>query len=72
MLQGEVLVGKGLGAVDTGAARAVAVEEVAALAHEVGDLPPVSSRGLYLRMGGATSGALREREHTIRWNLEPL
>ncbi len=35
---GKVLVGKGLGPVDADGAGAVAVEEVAALAHEVGDL----------------------------------
>jgi len=38
VLEGEVLVCEGLGAVDAGAARAVAVEEVATLAHEVFDL----------------------------------
>ncbi len=38
MLDGKVLVGEGLGAVDAGGAGAVAVEEVAALAHEVFDL----------------------------------
>ena len=38
MLQGEVLVGERLGAVDARRAGAVAVEEVAALAHEAGDL----------------------------------
>ncbi len=38
MFEGEVLVVKGFGAVDGGAARAVAVEEIAALAHEVFDL----------------------------------
>lgn len=38
VLDGEVLVGEGLGAVDAGGAGAVAVEEVAALAHEVFDL----------------------------------
>lgn len=35
MLEGEVLVGKGFGAVDAGGARAVTVEEVAGLEHEV-------------------------------------
>ena len=44
VLQREVLVGEGLGAVDGGAAGAVAVEEVAALDHEVGDLRVGSSR----------------------------
>ena len=38
MLQLEVLVFKLLGAVDAGRPSAVAVEEVAALAHELGDL----------------------------------
>jgi hypothetical protein len=38
VLQREVLVGEGLGAVDAGRAGAVAIEEVAALAHEVADL----------------------------------
>ena len=38
VLQGEILVGKGLGAVDAGRACAVAVEKIAALAHEAGDL----------------------------------
>ena len=42
MLEGEVLVGEGLGAVDAGRARAVAVEEVASLEHEGGDLESVS------------------------------
>ena len=38
VLQREVLIGEGLGAVDAGRAGAVAVEEVAALAHEVANL----------------------------------
>jgi len=38
VLEDKVLVGKRLGTVDARGARAVAVEEVAALAHEVGDL----------------------------------
>ena len=38
VFEGEVLVIKGFGAVDGGAASAVAVEEIAALAHEVFDL----------------------------------
>lgn len=38
VLQVEVLVGKGLGAVDAGAAAAVAIQKVATLAHEVGYL----------------------------------
>lgn len=38
MLQGEVLVLKGLVPPDARRARAVAVEEVTSLAHEVGDL----------------------------------
>lgn len=38
VFEGEVLVVKGFGAVDGGAAGAVAVEEIAALAHEIFDL----------------------------------
>ncbi len=38
MAAGEVFVGEGAGAVDAGAAGAVAVQEVAALDHEVFDL----------------------------------
>lgn len=38
VLQREVFVGEALGAVDAGRARAVTVEEVASLAHELGDL----------------------------------
>lgn len=38
VLEVEVLVGERLGAVDAGRAGAVSVEEVAALAHEAGDL----------------------------------
>ena len=38
MFECEVFVGEGFGAVDAGAAGAIAVEEVAALDHEVGDL----------------------------------
>ena len=38
VLQGEVLVCEGFGAVDGGAAGAVAIEEVAALDHEVTNL----------------------------------
>lgn len=38
MLERKVLVGETLGAVDTSRACAVAVEEVAALAHKLGDL----------------------------------
>ncbi len=38
MAQVEVFVRKGLAPVDAGRARAVSVEEVAALAHETGDL----------------------------------
>lgn len=38
MLEGEIFVGEGFGAVDGGAAGAVAVEEVAALDHEAFDL----------------------------------
>ena len=38
MLQREALVGKGLGAVDAGAACAVAIEEISALDHKVFDL----------------------------------
>lgn len=38
VFQREVLVGEGFGAVDAGAAGAVAVEEIAALDHEVFDL----------------------------------
>jgi hypothetical protein len=44
VLEDEVLVGEALGAVDAGGARAVAVEEVAALAHEVADLGASSVR----------------------------
>lgn len=40
MLQQKILVRKALGAVDAGRSGAVAVEEVTALAHEVGDLFP--------------------------------
>jgi hypothetical protein len=36
--EGEVLIGEGLGAVDAGGARAVAVEKVPALDHEIFDL----------------------------------
>lgn len=38
VFEGEVLVVKGFGAVDGGAAGTVAVEEIAALTHEVFDL----------------------------------
>jgi hypothetical protein len=38
MLQGEVLIGEGLGPVDAGRACAVAIKEVAALTHEVFNL----------------------------------
>lgn len=38
MFDGEVLVGEGFGAVDAGAACSVAVDDVAALDHEVFDL----------------------------------
>ena len=41
MLEFEVLVGKGFGAVDGGAAGTVAVQKVAALDHEVFDLQGV-------------------------------
>ena len=43
VLEEEVLVCEGLGAVDGGAAGAVAVEEVAALDHEVVDLGGIST-----------------------------
>ncbi len=67
MAQDEVLIREGLGAVDTGRARAVAVEEVAALTHEAGDLERAfgESLALSLPMGGAGT-------RTTRWNLEPL
>ena len=54
VLELEVLVREGLGAVDGGAARAVAVEEITALDHEVGDL------GVFDSGDWASSG--RERE----------
>ena len=66
VLEGEVLVCEGLGAVDAGAARAVAVEEVATLAHEVFDLfrrNIVNQPFCVLKKG---------RGRTIRWNLLPL
>ena len=40
VLQVEVLVGKGLGAVYAGRAGAIAVKEITALAHEIWDLFP--------------------------------
>ena len=38
MLQLEILVRKGLGAVDTGTASSITVQEVSSLDHEVADL----------------------------------
>lgn len=64
MLHAEVFVGEGLGAVDAGRAGAVAVEEVAALAHEVGDLEQCQAWGSLKHGCG--------RWLTMRWNLEPL
>ena len=39
MLKIEIFILEGLGPVDAGAASAVAMEKVSALAHEVGNLP---------------------------------
>ena len=69
VLEGEVLVGKGLGAVDGGAASAVAVEEVATLDHEIADLKGVSKRTDEYCV---FKGSLRGEGRTIRWNLLPL
>lgn len=73
VFQGEGLVGEGFGAVDAGAAGAVAVEEVATLDHEVFDLwgALVVSGLLGLRREGARNrGCAGGR--TTRWNLLPL
>lgn len=66
--EGKVLVGEGARAVDAGAAGAVAVQEVAALDHEVFDLHRVYGKlaeqfRFFCRVG---------RELTTRWNLLPL
>ena len=69
MFQLEILVGKGLRAVDAGAACAVAVEEVSALDHEVFDL----GRGSVDQ--SKSTGHLRAKRQeglTTRWNLLPL
>jgi len=68
VLEGEVLVCEGLGAVDAGAARAVAVEEVATLAHEVFDLfrRNIVNQPFCVLKKGKGGG------RTIRWNLLPL
>jgi hypothetical protein len=71
MLQLEVLVGKGPGAIYTSRTHAIAAEEVASLTHEVGDLDQRNS---------CQSAAEARREEireawlflTIRWNLDPL
>jgi hypothetical protein len=68
MLQIEILVGEGLGAVYAGRAGAIAVEEVATLAHEVGDLSPPPTRA---RQYERVSVDQKEKL-TMRWNLEPL
>lgn len=62
MLEGEILVGERFGAVDCGAAGAVAVEEVSALDHEAFDLSCFR-----LRLPRYDSAVL-----TTRWNLLPL
>jgi hypothetical protein len=65
MLQIEVLVGEGFGAVNTGAACSIAIEEIATLTHEVGYLPIILS---FHRSCFHTSNVLR----TILWNFDPL
>jgi len=61
--EGEVLVGEGAGAVDAGAAGAVAVQEVAALDHEVFDLiastPSVRQHSVVLACFGGKGGERR-------------
>lgn len=47
MFERKVFVGEGFSTVDGGAAGAVAVEEVATLDHEVGDLVDVEERVKY-------------------------
>ncbi len=84
MLYGEVFVRECLRSVDTGRACSIAIQEVAALAHEIFDLRPSSHVSKAACVWAFISVStwrekrrkVNERErwggHTILWNLLPL
>ena len=70
MLDSEILIIKSLHAIDTRRARAIPINEIPALAHEILDLQPISTP-LSRRPSLLPAPHLRA-SLTMRWNLLPL